>query len=202
MTSNTKCNSVQKIMALILVILAIMFISVVNKAHAQTTTQPYVQSPYFQADSASYTFIAVSHPSLTGVASQIGLRVGVYFSEGNPTTAGANHLGVTSTTYGVKEYTISASQTQKFFIVSTNHATVNPDNFPTASFIQTTSGMSSGQVRIYPIATNPDVASVSGGISDGVRNMQSLSMWGGIVETSNNAFMAMEFIGDLQSSKQ
>ena len=34
-----------------------------------------IVSPYWQSDSGSYTFIAVSHASLSGMASQIGLTV-------------------------------------------------------------------------------------------------------------------------------
>ena len=34
-----------------------------------------VVSPYWQSDSTSYTFIAVSHTSLSGMASQIGLTL-------------------------------------------------------------------------------------------------------------------------------
>ena len=34
-----------------------------------------VVSPYWQSDSGSYTFIAVSHTSLSGMASQIGVKV-------------------------------------------------------------------------------------------------------------------------------
>ena len=34
-----------------------------------------IVSPYWQSDSGSYTFIAVSHTSLSGMASQIGVTV-------------------------------------------------------------------------------------------------------------------------------
>ena len=37
--------------------------------------QSRIVSPYWQSDSGSYTFIAVSHTSLSGMASQIGLTV-------------------------------------------------------------------------------------------------------------------------------
>ena len=41
-------------------------------AFAETNKQSVV-SPYWQSDSGSYTFIAVSHTSLSGMASQIGV---------------------------------------------------------------------------------------------------------------------------------
>ena len=34
-----------------------------------------IVSPYWQSDSGSYSFIAVSHTSLSGMASQIGMTV-------------------------------------------------------------------------------------------------------------------------------
>ena len=34
-----------------------------------------VTSPYWQVDSGSYTFIAISHNSLSGMASQIGITI-------------------------------------------------------------------------------------------------------------------------------
>ena len=34
-----------------------------------------VVSPYWQSDSSSYSFIAVTHPSLSGMRSQIGVKV-------------------------------------------------------------------------------------------------------------------------------
>ena len=37
------------------------------------TNSDTVVSPYWQSDSGSYTFIAVSHASLSGMASQIGV---------------------------------------------------------------------------------------------------------------------------------
>ena len=34
-----------------------------------------VVSPYWQSDSGSYSFIAVTHPSLAGLADQVGIKV-------------------------------------------------------------------------------------------------------------------------------
>ena len=41
-----------------------------------------VTSPYWQVDSGSYTFIAVSHSSLSGMASQIGVKINAITSAG------------------------------------------------------------------------------------------------------------------------
>ena len=58
-----------------------------------------VVSPYWQSDSGSYTFIAVSHTSLSGMASQIGITINAItndqsaFGTAATFTAGVNISG-------------------------------------------------------------------------------------------------------------
>ena len=72
-----------------------------------------VVSPYWQVDTGSYTFLAVSHSSLSGMNSQIGIKVSAIDSGG--------------TVYGgAASFTINSGATQRIFIVPTNHTTLNP----------------------------------------------------------------------------
>ncbi len=61
-----------------------------------------------QSGSDSYTFVAVSHLALSGMASQIGIVV-------NAITDNTSSFGSTST------FTITPALTQRIFIVRTNH---------------------------------------------------------------------------------
>ena len=148
-----------------------------------------VVSPYWQSDSGSYTFIAVSHTSLSGMASQIGLTV--------------NALTNDNSTFGTAvSFTIDSGTTTRVFLVSTNHATVNPTSIPTGQFISGTTNFTHGHVRIDPIATNPQnrtgILSLTG---DGYRDATMLSFWGSVVIEQNTTGFAMEFIGDMADSQ-
>ena len=67
-----------------------------------------VVAPYWQVDSGSYTFIAVSHSSLSGMASTIGVTI--------------NAIDSAQTAYGTAaSFTVQAGNTQRVFIVPTNH---------------------------------------------------------------------------------
>jgi len=148
-----------------------------------------VVSPYWQSDSGSYTFIAVSHTSLSGMASQIGLTV--------------NALTNDNSTFGTAvSFTIDSGTTTRVFLVSTNHATVNPTSIPTGQFISGTTNFAHGHVRIDPIATNPQnrtgILSLTG---DGYRDATMLSFWGSVVIEQNTTGFAMEFIGDMSDSQ-
>ena len=62
-----------------------------------------VVSPYWQSDSGSYTFIAVSHTSLSGMASQIGLTL--------------NAIGSDNVAFGTAvEFTIESGTTTRIFL--------------------------------------------------------------------------------------
>jgi len=145
-----------------------------------------VVSPYWQSDSVSFSFIAVTHPSLANSASQIGFVL--------------NAIQKDNTAFGTAiTFTISAGATQRIFIVRTNQATVNPASVPTASFIVGTTGFQHGHIRIDPVASNPEVvtSSTSG---DGHQDVTMLSYWGAVVIEANTTGFAMEFVGDVQDS--
>ena len=145
-----------------------------------------VVSPYWQSDSTSFSFIAVTHPSLTHSASQIGFVL--------------NAIQKDNTAYGTAvTFTISAGTTQRIFIVRTNQATVNPTRISTASFIVGTTGFQHGHIRIDPVASNPEVVT-SATSGDGHQDVTMLSYWGAVIIDANTTGFAMEFIGDVQDS--
>ena len=111
--------------------------------HAQDYSNDFiVAAPYWQVDSGSYTFMAVSHSSLSGMASEIGLII--------------NAIDSTGAAYDTAEtFTVSAGTTTRVFIVPTNHATVNSTNITTAKFLAGTSDFSYGHVRINPVTSAP-----------------------------------------------
>ena len=147
-----------------------------------------VVSPYWQSDSGSYTFIAVSHTSLSGMASQIGLTI--------------NALGSDNVAYGsAVQFTIDSGTTTRVFIVSTNHATVNSTSIPTAQFISGTTDFTHGHIRVDPVASNPETKITEGNLGDGYRDATMLSYWGSVVVELNTTGFAMEFIGDMSDSQ-
>ena len=101
-----------------------------------------VVSPYWQSDSTSYTFIAVSHTSLSGMASQIGLTVNAIT---NDQSAFATAIS----------FTITSGTTQRIFIVRTNQSTINSTSISSAKFLVGTTNFKHGHLRFDPIATNP-----------------------------------------------
>ena len=156
-----------------------------------------VVSGYWQSDSNSYTFIAVSHSSLSGLASQIGLVVNAIQSD--------------LTAFGTAiTFTITAGSTQRIFIARTNHSNINSTSIPSASFIIGTTNYKNGHIRIDPIASNPELPANHGLIYDaqgnstlerrGFRDVTSLNFWGAIVIEPNITGFAMEFIGDMHDS--
>ena len=156
-----------------------------------------VVSPYWQSDSTSYTFIAVSHTSLSGMASQIGLVVNAIT---NDQSAFATAIS----------FTITSGTTQRIFIVRTNQSTINSTSIPTAQFLVGTTNFEHGHLRIDPISTNPSARAGSQepnlGIGlkslqgDGYRDTTMLSFWGAVVVETNTTGFAMEFIGDMADS--
>jgi hypothetical protein len=146
-----------------------------------------VVSPYWQSDSGSYTFIAVSHTSLSGMASQIGLTI-------NAITNDQSAFGTAVT------FTISAGSTERIFITRTGHTTVNSTSIPTANFIEGTTNFEHGHVRIDPIATSPTVGLSRATGYGGYRDATMLSFWGAVVVEQNSTGFAMEFIGDMHDS--
>jgi hypothetical protein len=121
------------------------------------------------------------------MASQIGVKL----------TALQNDAG----TFGssTPEFTISAGNTQRIFIVRTNETSINPTNQSDAIFISGTTNFKHGQLRFEPIATSV-VNKTSSGDGDGFRDVTMLSYWGAVVIQQNTTGFAMEFIGDLADS--
>ena len=156
-----------------------------------------IVSPYWQSDSGSYTFIAVSHTSLSGMASQIGLTVNALT---NDTTA----FGTAVT------FTIQSGTTQRLFIARTNHSSINPTSISTGKFFTGTTNFKHGHVRIDPIATSPTTVIGDRGSTGlrqnqgltgaGFRDATMLSFWGAVVVEKNTTGFAMEFIGDMNDS--
>ena len=153
-----------------------------------------VISSYWQSDSASYSFISVSHSSLSGLASKIGLVVNAIQSD--------------LTAFGTAvTFTISAGSTQRIFIARTNHPSLSAAEIPTASFIIGTSNFKHGHIRVDPVASNPEI-SINPAIAflesnlelRGFKDVTMLNYWGAIVIESNTTGFAMEFIGDMHDS--
>ena len=162
-------------------------------------------SPYWQVDSGSYSFIAVSHSSLSGMNSQIGIKV-----------TALDHS--TDGEYGTAQsFTINSGATRRIFIVPTSHTTLNPTSITDSdvTFIRGTNNYSYGSIRVEPIA-NPvsayyiqkDSASVpvredlglANGQGEGFRDATMLTYWGSVVIEANVTGFAMEFIGDMNDS--
>jgi hypothetical protein len=152
------------------------------------TANQSVVSPYWQSDSGSYSFIAVSHTSLSGMASQIGLTM---------TALGSDQVNFGS----ALSFTIDSGTTTRVFIVTTNHDTVNPTSIPTAQFIQGTTAFTHGQVLISPVASNPEQTTGHAEPFPGYRDTTMLSYWGSIVIEANTIGFAMEFVGDMNDSQ-
>ncbi len=143
-----------------------------------------VISPYWQSDSGSYTFIAVSHSSLSSIATQVGMVINAIQSD--------------LTAFGTAiTFTISGGSTERIFIVRTNNSIINSTSISSARFIVGTTNFKHGHLRIEPVATNP-AATV--GKNAGRRDITMLNFWGAVVIESNTTGFAMEFIGDMQDS--
>ena len=156
-----------------------------------------VAAPYWQVDSGSYTFMAVSHSSLSGMASEIGLTINAIDSAG--------------AAYDTAEtFTISAGSTQRVFIVPTNHATVNSTNITTAKFLAGTTDFTYGHIRINPVASAPQLVTTecktlacvatTNATGRGFRDITMLSYWGSVIMEAQTTGFAMEFVGDMNDS--
>jgi hypothetical protein len=151
-----------------------------------------VTSPYWQVDSGSYTFIAVSHSSLSGMASQIGVKINAITSSG--------------AAYDTAEsFTVTSGSTQRVFIVPTNHATVNSTTITSAAFLAGTTDFTYGHIRATPVATHPNLIHADGYKAAlthgaGIRDSTTLTYWGSVIIEANTTGFAMEFIGDMNDS--
>ena len=141
-----------------------------------------VISPYWQSDSGSYTFIAVSHSSLSSIATQVGMVINAIQSD--------------LTAFGTAiTFTISGGSTERIFIVRTNNSIINSTSISSAQFIVGTTNFKHGYLRIEPVATNPATT-----FGSGRRDITMLNFWGAVVIETNTTGFAMEFIGDMQDS--
>ena len=143
-----------------------------------------VISGYWQSDSSSYTFMSVTHPSLEGLAAQIGLVVNAIQSD-------KSAFGTAVT------FTISSRETKRIFIVRENHPDLSPATIPTASFIIGSSNFKHGHIRIDPVSSNPEIHTPSG---SGFRDVTMLNFWGAVVIEESQTGFAIEFIGDMHDS--
>lgn len=146
-----------------------------------------VVAPYWQSDGDSYTFIAVSHSSLQGMNSEIGVVLKA-ISDSSGDSA-----------FGTATFTISDNTTVRVFIVATNHASINSASVAGAQFIVGTTGASFGNLLITAKASNP-LDNAGNGTTATARDVTMLSYWGAIVIPSSSTGFAMEFIGDTHDS--
>ncbi len=145
-----------------------------------------VVSPYWQTDEGSYTFIAITHPSLTGMSSRIGLHMEAKLNSGGG--------------QGI-DFTISPNDTQRLFIVGTNNPVINPEIIPTAEFIIIgTQNFRHGQLNIQSVRFNELEGSEILKAFD-LADIRMLSFWGAIVAQSTSTGFSMEFLGDVQDSR-
>ena len=154
-----------------------------------------VMSPYWQASSGdSYTFVAVTHSSLSGMASQIGLVMNA------TTSTGAEYDTAQS-------FTVVAGETMRVFIIPTNHATINSTTQTDAVFLAGTTNFTYGHLRAMPQTTHPMLKCATSqvklpctNLGDGFRDSTMLSYWGSVIVEAQTTGFAMEFIGDMNDS--
>ena len=216
--------------SVLIALLAFLAIMSGNAFAVANDNQAVVLSPYWQSDSGSYTFIAVSHTSLSGMASQIGVVVKALASDINSNTVAQNveKFGNSVT------FTVTSGTTKRVFIVRSAHPTINPTSIPDAEFITGTSNFTHGSVRFdklegsFPaIPTSATMAcsaetitaialakgrglvakctgalTGTGGVSGpGFTDHTMLSYWGSVVVEKNTTGFAMEFLGDMNDSQ-
>ena len=147
-------------------------------------------APYFQTDvDSTYTFIGVTHPSLSNAASTVGLTIAT----------------VGSSTAASQSFTISASETYRIFIVATNHSTINNLTVTGSEvlFLAMTSGSSDGAaVSFQSSKMEPELNIGAASSGSGSQAMNALSIWGAIVIPGTTSGFAMEFVGDAHDSAQ
>ena len=151
-------------------------------------------SPYAQAvPNDSYTFIGISHPSLSSALTQIGVVVEAI----DMTTTVNNAAG------RAQVFTVDAGETHRVFIVNQSNATINSSNSAFTDsrthLIPTVNSAQFGQVRVTTVSQKPTTAVSVGGVNK-FENLAQLSIWGIVfIEASGTGF-AMEFIGDMADS--
>ena len=153
-----------------------------------------VLSPYAQVvPNDSYTFIGVSHPSLTTALTQIGVILEVR----NMDTIPNNSAGRAAV------FTIEAGETHRVFVINVGHSTINLSN---SSFtdslthlIFTQDAAQFGNVSAMSVNQYPLNSTTVRGIAK-YANLSQLSMWGVVFIPASSTGFAMEFIGDAHDS--
>jgi len=153
-----------------------------------------VLSPYAQVvPDDSYTFIGVSHPSLTTAMSQIGIILEVR----NMDTVPNNSAGRATV------FTIGAGETHRIFVVNVGHDTINSSNSAftdtNTHLIFTQEAPQFGSINALSVNQYPLNATTVRGI-DKYANLSQLSMWGVVFIPSSSTGFALEFIGDMHDS--
>lgn len=175
---------------IIVIAIVLAFLVSVQNANAATKSRSAI-SPYFQTDGDGiYSFVGISHPSLSTSTTQVGLTI-----------ATVGNTGATPST----SFTITAGETYRIFIVSTNHSTINSLTVTgdRVIFLTTTTGSTAfGSLLLTSSSSNPEVAAaVSAGFQATLFNgLNQLNLWGAIVVPSTSSGFAMEFIGDAHDS--
>ena len=181
-------NKLFKRMVAIVAFLSMLALSAGNAFAVTKSTS--VVSPYWQTDDDSYTFVAVSHTSLTGMNSEIGVVLTAMTEDG-------------TTTFNTTHFTVTNAETTRVFIVATNHSTINSSNITgsDAIFVTGTTNATSGSLIFTPRSSNP--TENREGTTDGKRGLTditALSYWGAVVVATKSSGFAMEFIGDTHDS--
>jgi hypothetical protein len=180
-------------------------------------------APYAQVvPNNSYTFIGISHPSLSTAHTSIGLVVEAM--DMTFTTSASNPIEEARAVV----FTIDAGTTHRIFIVDEGHATINSSNtaFTGASthILATATGATQfGNIRVTTIGTHPNVtthagerwgprgrkanygracstAAVTESCIQRYDNLNQLNMWGVVYQEANGAGFSLEFIGDMHDS--
>ena len=185
---------------LLLLIFSILFLSSTTWAADVTgmngvgSRDRRVLSPYAQVvPNDSYTFIGVSHPSLTTALTQIGVILEVR----NMDTIPNNSAGRAAV------FTIEAGETHRVFVINVGHTTINLSN---SSFTDSLTHMiftqdvaQFGNVSAMSVNQYPLNSTTVRGIEK-YANLSQLSMWGVVFIPSSSTGFAMEFVGDAHDS--
>ena len=139
-----------------------------------------VISPYWQSDDSSYSFISITHSSLSNMATQIGIVVRAIKDNGT--------LFGSATTF-----TINRSTTRRIFIVRSGHPSIN-SSLTDIELITGSSIFQKGFLHFNPVASNPEIS------VGGFRDITMLSFWGAVVIEKSTTGFSMEFVGDTHDS--
>ena len=150
-----------------------------------------VISPYAQAvPNDSYTFIAVSHPSLDTAQTQIGVGLEVI----GMATLVNNAAGRAAI------FTIDAGETHRVFVANVSHSTINSSIVDSNThLIFTEDSAQFGNIRAVGIHENPSSSVIINSVRK-FNNLSQLDFWGVIFIESSGTGFSMEFLGDAHDS--